>query len=174
MKPGDSSSTQVVQGGANLKPLMPRAQAGERLAPPRCTKCLVPGFTRHTRSSPFARSNLPRPTHVRAAPKSLLNPAGAPLKAGLSIFPFLFVRSQPKEGRSIAIQIHEPVHGDHHANENQDHSRRDFYLARMRLEPLQEPCTGYLGHPFAHLAFQASLNEPSCQSAQPEHTITTV
>jgi len=59
---------------------MPRAQAGERL---------VPGFTRHTRSSPFARSNLPRPTHVRAAPKSLLNPAGAPLKAGLSIFPLL-------------------------------------------------------------------------------------
>ncbi len=69
MKPGDSSSAQVVQGGANWKPLMPRAQAGERL---------VPGFTRHTRSSPFARSNLPRPTHVRAAPKSLLNPAGAP------------------------------------------------------------------------------------------------
>jgi putative transposase len=31
-----------------------------------------------------------------------------------------------------------------------------------------------LGHPFSHLAIRASLNKPSCQSAQPERTITTV
>jgi hypothetical protein len=66
-------------------------------------------------------------------------PRAHPSKLAFRYFPFLFVRSQPKEGRSIAIQIHEPVHGDHHANENQDHPRRDFYLARMGLEPLQEP-----------------------------------
>jgi len=34
-------------------------------------------------------------------------------------------------------------------------------------------CTGYLGHPFSHLTSCASLNEPSCQSAQQESTITT-
>ena len=34
-------------------------------------------------------------------------------------------------------------------------------------------CAGYLRHLFSHLAFRASLNEPSCQSIQPESTITT-
>src|SRR6266487_6091836 len=41
-------------------------------------------------------------------------------------------------------------------------------------DPVANPCTGYLGHPFSHLAFRASLNEPSCQSVQPKSTITTV
>jgi len=35
-------------------------------------------------------------------------------------------------------------------------------------DPVANPCTGYLGHPFSHLAFRASLNEPSCQRVQPK------
>jgi hypothetical protein len=53
------------------------------------------------------------------------------------------------------------------------HSKLHYLANRTDGRPII-PCTGYLGHPFSHLTFCASLNEPSCQSAQQESTITTV
>lgn len=50
------------------------------------------------------------------------------------------IRLQAKERSSIAVQIDQQVQGDHRSDKDHDDPRRDFNLAKMRFEPLQE-CT---------------------------------